>query len=435
MANLSRPSAAASPAAAVAAAPLPSSPDASLLGWWRDADRRARNAFVAASLGWMLDSFDVMLYAIVVAALIEDPALRLSFRMAGILNSVTLIAAAGGGIAFGAIADRIGRKRALIAAVLIYSVFTAACGFAQSALQLAIFRVCLGLGMGGEWATGVALVSETFPARHRGKALAFVQSAWAIGYGLAALVNLIVMPVWGWRGVFFVGVLPALLTVWIQQRVEEPQIWKESTSADRGRIGALFEGTAARTTIFLTLMNACTLFAWWGLNSWVPGYLRLPASRGGIGLSSSTMSIFVIAMQVGMWFGYVSFGFIADAIGRRRAYVLYVVVASGLLPLYGFLRQPALLLVLGPFVAFFGTGYYSGFGAVIAELYPTSVRATAAGVCYNTGRLASAVAPYTVASVAETRGFAAAFGVAGAAFLLAAVFWIGIPETRNAELK
>jgi MFS family permease len=130
----------------------------------------------------------------------------------------------------------------------------------------------------------------------------------------------------------------------------------------------------------------------------------------------------------------VSFGFIADAIGRKRAYVIFVLAAGLLLPLYGALRQPALLLLLGPFVAFFGTGYYSGFGAVIVELYPTSVRATAAGICYNTGRIASAVAPYVVGSLANSRGFAAAFTVAGAAFFLAAVAWIGIPETRNAEL-
>ena len=146
--------------------------------------------------------------------------------MAGILGSITLLAAAAGGIAFGVIADRLGRKRALMAAVLIYSIFTAACGFAQTAMQLAVFRVLLGIGMGGEWATGAALVSESFPARHRGKALAFVQSSWAIGYGLAALVNLIVMPIWGWRGVFFVGVLPALFTIWIRRKVEEPKIWR-----------------------------------------------------------------------------------------------------------------------------------------------------------------------------------------------------------------
>jgi len=405
-----------------------------LLTWWHEADARARHAFVAASLGWMLDSFDVMLYAIVLAALIRDPVLQLSFQTAGILGSITLISAAVGGIVFGVVADRIGRKRALMAAILIYSVFTAACGFAQSAMQLAVFRVLLGLGFGGEWATGVALVSESFPAKHRGKALAFVQSSWAIGYGLAALVNLIVMPIWGWRGVFFVGVLPALFTMWIRRKVEEPAIWRQTKASERGRIGILFAPGIARITVFVTLMNACTLFGWWGLNSWVPGYLALDPSRGGIGLSSSTMSLFVIFMQVGMWLGYVSFGFIADAIGRKRAYVLFVVAASVLLPLYGFLREPVILLALGPFVAFFGTGYYSGFGAVIAELYPTTVRATAAGVCYNTGRIASAAAPFVVGSLAASRGFFAAFAVAGAAFLLAAVMWIWIPETSNREL-
>jgi MFS family permease len=146
------------------------------------------------------------------------------------------------------------------------------------------------------------------------------------------------------------------------------------------------------------------------------------------------MSWFVIAMQVGMWFGYVSFGFIADAIGRKRTYVIYVLAAAVLLPMYGFLRVPVLLLLLGPFVAFFGTGYFSGLGALVAELYPTSVRATAAGFCYNVGRIASAAAPYTIGSVAATRGFGLAFTITGAAFLLAAVMWIWIPETRNKEL-
>jgi MFS family permease len=404
------------------------------LSWWTEADTRARHAFVAASLGWMLDSFDVMLYAIVLASLIQDPTLRLSFDTAGFLGSITLLSAAGGGIAFGVIADRLGRKQALMLAVLIYSVFTAACGFAQSAYQLGVFRVLLGIGMGGEWATGVALVSETFPARHRGKALAFVQSSWAIGYGLAALVNLIVMPLWGWRGVFFVGVLPALFTMWIRRNVEEPKMWKAADTAERGRFSTLFKPGIWRVTTAIALMNSCCLFAWWGLNAWVPAYLRLPAAQGGVGLSSSTMSLFVIAMQVGMWFGYITFGFMADTIGRKRTYVLYVLGAAILLPLYGVLRAPMALLVLGPFVAFFGTGYFSGLGAVVAELYPTAVRATAAGFCYNFGRIASAAAPYTIGSVAQTRGFGLAFTITGAAFLLAAVTWIWIPDTRNREL-
>ena len=406
-----------------------------LFAWWHAADLRARRAFFAASFGWMLDSFDVMLYAMVLASLIEDPVLHLSLSAAGILNSITLLSAAAGGVMFGVIADRLGRKRALMGAVLIYSLFTAACGFAQSAVQLAVFRVLLGIGMGGEWASGAALVSESFPAVHRGKALAFVQSSWAIGYGAAALVNLLVLPRWGWRGVFFVGVLPALFTIWVQRRVEEPRIWQAASRSDRGRLGALFAPGVARVTAVVTLMNACTLFGWWGLNGWVPAYLRLSPAQGGIGLTSSTMSLFVIAMQVGMWFGYVSFGFIADAIGRKRAYVAYVLIAAVLIPLYGVLRAPLLLLLLGPFVAFFGTGYYSGFGALTAEIYPTEIRATAQGFTYNVGRVASAAAPFTVGSLASTRGFGLAFAVTGAAFLFAAIAWIWIPETRAAELR
>jgi MFS family permease len=412
-------------------------PASGLLGWWRAADDRAHRAFVAAALGWTLDAFDVMLYAMVVAALVDDPRIRLSLRAAGALNSVTLLAAAAGGVAFGSLADRFGRKRALMASVLLYSVFTAACGFAQTALQLALFRVALGLGFGGEWASGAALVSESFPGEHRGKALGFMQSFWAIGYGAAALVNLLVAPRWGWRGVFFVGVLPALLTVWVQRYVEEPEIWRVRTAGGRsaGRFRDLFDGDRARLTIAITLMNACTLFAWWGLNSWVPAYLRLPPVQGGVGLASSTMSLFVIAMQIGMWCGYVSFGFIADAVGRRRAYVAYVLAASVLLPAYGMLRSPPVLLALGPFVAFFGTGYFSGFGALTAEIYPTAIRATAQGFTYNLGRIASAAAPYTVGSLAASRGFGAAFTVTGGAFLLAAVAWIWIPETRGTELR
>lgn len=422
----------ASPSAVAVSAPVVD--ETGMFAWWRAADGPARRAFVAASLGWMLDSFDVMLYSLVLASLIQDPTLQLSTAVAGQLGALTLLSAAAGGVVFGVLADRIGRKGALMAAVLIYSIFTAACGLVQNVAQLAICRILLGFGMGGEWATGVALVSETFPAKHRGKALAFVQSSWAIGYGLAAAVNLVVMPVWGWRGVFFVGVVPALFTIWIRRKVEEPELWRRTKHEARGRIGDLFTPGRAKVTTFIILMNACCLFGWWGLNLWVPAYLNLPVERGGIGLSSSAMSWFVIAMQVGMWFGYISFGYIADALGRKRAYVGFVLMASLLLPLYGNLREPVFLLFLGPAVAFFGTGYYSGFGAVIAELYPTSIRATAAGVGYNVGRIASAAAPFVVGSLAGTQGFGVAFAITGAAFFFAALAWIGIPNTGNREL-
>jgi MFS family permease len=409
---------------------------AGLLDWWRQAPVRARRALAAGFFGWMLDAFDVQIYALVLAALIVD--LHLARTTAGALGSATLVASAVGGVAFGFVADRYGRRPALMASVLIYSIFTGACGLARSVAQLVVFRVLLGLGMGGEWASGAALVSETWPAEHRGKALGFMQSAWAVGYGAAAFVTLIVLPVWGWRAVFFVGVLPALFTLWIQRRVEEPEIWRArraAAPAARGRFRDIFRGRLLPLTIAVTLMNACTMFAWWGFNLWVPAYLNLSSAQGGVGLSTRMMSAFIIIMQVGMWFGYVTFGFVSDAFGRKRTYVTYLIAAAALLGLYATTRHPLALVVLGPFVAFFGTGYFSGFGAVTAEIYPTDVRATAQGFTYNIGRLASAVAPFTVASLAQSHGFGVAFLVAALAFVLAAVFWIWIPETKGKTLE
>jgi MFS family permease len=408
------------------------SPDFS---WWRNAPQSAKKALFAASLGWMLDSFDVMLYSLVLASLMAE--LHLSKGAAGVLGSITLLAAAAGGLFFGIVADRFGRTRALMASVLIYAVFTAACGLAQNFVQLAVFRIVLGLGMGGEWASGASLVSETWPAEHRGKALGLMQSSWAIGYALAALVAAVVMPLAGWRAVFFVGILPAFFTLWIQRSVEEPEVWKNSrspASTTFGGFAEIFRGRLLPLTIVITLMNACCLFAWWGFNLWVPAYLSLPVSQGGIGLTPSRMSVVVIVMQAGMWLGYVTFGFISDAVGRKRTYITYLLVAAALLLLYGTTRIPLVLLILGPFVAFFGTGYYSGFAVVTAEIYNTRIRATAQGVTYNTGRIASAIAPFTVGSLAQRHGFGAAFGVGALSFLLAAFFWIWIPETKGAAL-
>src|SRR5665213_2976211 len=302
-------------------------------GWWRESSSTARRALVAASCGWMLDSFDVMLYALVVAALILD--LGISKREAGMLGAITLIAAAVGGLVFGVIADRFGRVKALIWSVLIYAVFTAACGLARTVVELAIFRVLLGFGMGGEWASGAALVAETWSDKHRGKAL-------------AALVAGLVLPWKGWRAVFFVGIVPALFTLLIRRGVEEPEVWKHAAAAPvraaKNGFRRIFQSDLRPITIAVTCMNACTLFAWWGFNLWVPAYLSLSRNRGGVGLSVHAMSVTVIVMQVGMWSGYVSFGFLSDYFGRKRCYIAYLFAAALLVFLYGHVRTPWLLL-------------------------------------------------------------------------------------------
>jgi MFS family permease len=404
-----------------------------VLCFWSEASPQARRALVAGALGWLLDAFDVMLYALVLTSVAKD--LGFSLGVGGQLGSLTLAASAVGGLVFGVVADRLGRVRALTLSILLYSIFTFACGLAQNVWQLAIFRLLLGLGMGGEWASGAVLVSETWPERHRGKALGLMQSCWAVGYGLAAIVSAVVLPRWGWRSVFFVGILPALFTLWIRRQVQEPELWRQTSGVRRPALSFLKSSVSPSLVLCLTLMNAATMFAWWGLNLWVPSYLSLPTEQGGIGLTTTTMAAFVVAMQVGMWFGYVTFGFVSDAFGRKPTYVTYLVVAAVLVWGYGATREPRLLLILGPFVAFFGTGYFSGFGAVAAEIFPTAVRATALGVTYNSGRLLSAVAPLVIGTLAQSRGFGLAFTVTSVAFLIAALFWLGIPETRGRQME
>lgn len=404
--------------------------------WWREGDAKARRSLVAASLGWMLDSFDVMLYALVVQGVMAD--LAIDAGMGGQLQSYTLFASAAGGLMFGVIADRFGRTRALILSVLMYSVFTAACGFARTAAELAVFRVFLGIGMGGEWASGAALVSETWPDRHRGKALAFVQSSWAIGYGLAVIVDFVVRSVLGfnWRVVFFVGVAPALFALWVRRKVEEPELWQQARRERHSRsLAPMFGGRMLVVTVALTLMNAGTMFAWWGFNTWVPSYLTAAREAGGVGLSEGIKASLILSSQVGMWFGYVTFGYVADAVGRRRTYVGYLLLAAVFVWAYTSTTNALVLLAIGPFTAFFATGHFSGFGAVSAELYPTSIRATAQGLTYNIGRVASAVAPWLVGGLADTAGYGSALSVTALAYLVSASFWLFIPETRGRTIS
>lgn len=402
--------------------------------WWRQGTTDGRRAVVAAGLGWMLDAFDVTLFALVLPALRKD--LGLSPAAGGALGSVALLAAAAGGVWFGWIADRFGRTRALMGSILLYSVFTAACGFASTFTQFVLFRIGLGLGMGGEWASGATLVSETWPAEHRGKALAFMQSAWAIGYALAAAVNYLVQPAFGWRAVFFVGILPAFLTIWVRRSVKEPDIWRHTVGqhGSRSTLSMLFSRDLAPLTIALTIMNACTLFGWWSFNLWLPSYLQEPPSRGGVGLQMLSSATTIFVMQVGMWLGYVTFGFISDRVGRKRTYIAYLLVAAVLLFVYVSVRAPLVLLALGPLVAFFATGYFSGFGAVTAEIFPTTIRGTAQGFTYNIGRIVSAGAPFAVGTLAQTHGFGTALSISSFAFVLAAITWKWIPETRGRAL-
>ena len=399
-----------------------------------------RRTLLAAALGWMLDAFDVMLYSLVVAFIMRD--LHMTKQGAGLLNSLTLLASGIGGILFGFIADRIGRTRALMLSILTYSVCSFASGLATSVLILAFIRFLLGLGMGGEWNTGATLVAETWPTELRARALAVVQSSWAVGFALAAVVAGIMLPQTGWRPVFFVGVLPALLTLWIQSRVPESELWRErshpassSHAQSQIRFAELFGPRYRRRTLTLLSMNTFGMFGWWGLFTWIPPYLSLPVEQGGRGFGAlSTTALLVFLNLAGMGPGYATYGWVADRLGRRPSFMLYTIAAAVLVPVYAAARQPAALLVLGAIVAFFGTGFFSGSGIIGSELFPTSVRARALGLTYNGARALSALAPVTIGRLGERYGLDSAFYVCGIAFLVSGLVAISVPETRGSDL-
>jgi MFS family permease len=402
-------------------------------GWPREVTAAERKSLFAGGLGWMLDAMDVMLYSLVLTYLIRE--FSMDTRTAGFLNSLTLVASAIGGFLFGVLADRFGRTRALMASILIYSAASAACGFSHSVPQLAVFRFVLGLGMGGEWTAGAALIAETWRAEHRGKALGLMQSSYAIGEAIAALVVLVVLPRLGWRAVFFVGVLPALLVMWIRTSVPEPAIWKaRSASPDRKSKTWPLPKAVLRAGSLAAAMNAFSLFGYWGLFTWIPAYLSLPVSQGGRGVGLVRTTSFFLVLCAGKWLGYVAFGFFADAFGRRKPYFAYLLIAAALVPLYGMTRGEFWLLALGPMVGFFGTGSFSGYAAITSEIFPSEIRAAAMGLSYNVGRVFSAIAPFAVGVLAIKYGIGPAFLLQAAAFLLAAMISLALPETVGQSL-
>ena len=421
--------------AAVAAASVP---------WYRTITREQWSVLAAAKAGWMLDAMDFMLYAMAIGQL--RTYFGFNDATAGLLGTITLVMSGAGGVIFGYLADRIGRTRALMGTIALFSIASLGAATSQSVVQLLMWRAILGIGMGGEWASGAVLISETWPAAHRNKAVSIMQSGWAIGYIAAALIAALILGAPGagndaWRWLFVVGVLPAFFTLWIRRHVREPETWKArggAASGVRNPFKVIFgRGMVGRTLLVIALGSAAQ-FAYWGIFFWLPAFLARPVAQGGAGMGVVGSLGWLIPVQIGAYFGYLTFGFIADRLGRRPTFILFMLAAALLVPIYGQMaRSPLVLLALGPVLGYFGHGYFSMFGSFLAELFPTAVRATGQGTSYNIGRMAGAVAPYTIGAVATLPGIGIglALGVTSAFFLLAAVLVFTLPDRSGEPLE
>ncbi|WAZ20341.1 MFS transporter [Streptomyces cinnabarinus] len=416
-------------------------PDDGALGWLRALGPRGRRAFAGAFGGYALDSYDYFTLPLSMVALAAY--FGLDSGQTGLFTTVTLVVSAVGGALAGVVADRIGRVKALMITVVTYAVFTVACGFAPNYETLLVFRALQGLGFGGEWAVGAILVAEYASAKHRGRTLGAIQSSWAVGWALAAIMYTLVFSLLdddlAWRVMFWTGALPALLVVWMRRRVHDaPQaVAVRERSAGKGSFAAIFKrGTAGspgllRTTVFAVLLSTGVQGGYYTLATWVPTYLK--TERGLSVVGTGGYLTFLIS---GAFLGYLTGGYLTDRLGRRRNIWLFALLSALCILAYANIPSGAntLLLVLGFPLGFCMSAIFSGFGSFLSELYPTAVRGTGQGFTYNTGRAVGAVFPTTVGFLADSWGVGGALVFGAIGYALAALALLGLPETRGKEL-
>jgi len=412
--------------------------DTSLLAFYRDMDIAERRTFWACAAGWALDGMDFMIYPLVIGTIIA--LWKVDAGMAGLAGTVTLLSSAIGGWLGGYLADRIGRVHTLQFTILWFSFFSLVCALVQNFDQLLLARAILGLGFGGEWAAGAVLMGEAIRPQYRGRAVGSVQSGWAVGWGLAVLAQAILFSALpaetAWRWMFAIGALPALLVFYLRRYVTEPEI-AAATRAKHAQSGAhpplweIFSGPVLKTTVLASLMATGCQGGYYAVTFWVPRFLT---TERKLSIVSSTG--YLAALIIGSFIGYLVGAWLADRIGRRNLFLTFSIGAIAVVLLYTQLPLTnEMLWVLGFPLGFFASGYFSGMGAFLTELYPTRLRGSGQGFCYNFGRGIGALFPYLVGALSTTTTLGnaiAIFAVAAYGVFFLAAF--ALPETRGRVL-
>ena len=404
--------------------------------WYRDINATERRTFWSCFGGWALDALDVQMFSLAIPALIA--AFHLDKSQAGLVGSITLVTSALGGWVAGALSDRWGRVRILQLTILWFSVFTFLCAFAQTATQLFILKGLQGLGFGGEWAAGAVLMAEMIRPEHRGKVMATVQSAWAVGWGGSVLIYtglFYCLPAdTAWRVMFGVGLLPALFLVYVRRAIPEPTL--RSASLRKGAensvgLFGIFSPSVLRLTLVGSLLGVGAHGGYHALMTWLPTFLKTERK-----LSVLSTGGYLAVIIIAFWCGCIASAQLIDRIGRRRNITLFAVCCVATVVCYIFLpltnRQ---MLAMGFPLGFFAAGIPASLGALFNELYPSGIRGTGVGFCYNFGRIASAAFPWLVGRMSESMPLGRAIGIdAALAYALVVFAVLALPETKGKRL-
>jgi MFS family permease len=416
-----------------------------LLNEYQRPTRQHFLVLLLAWAGWVFDFYDLILYTFLLIPIGTE--LHLTNVELSFVLGASLAATAFGGIVFGVVADRFGRKSALQWTILTYSIGTFLSGLSANLGMLIFFRIITGLGVGGEWATGQTYVCETFPPKVRGRYGAFMQTGAPIGIAVASVVGGFVTPLIGWRACFFVSILPALLVVLIRRKLPESDVWEqrrklittseasaETLKTERvSAISTLFSPTYRKYFILALVLAIFDMSAYWFTYSWLPGYLHQQRH-----FTMTKSAVWMLVTQTGGFIGYFTFGFVADRLGRRPAYSIYsIIMAAGLVMITilweSIVAYPSIILSC-MFLVGFGTGMFGGYGPLFSELFPTKIRSTAMGTAFNVARGIQFLTPVVIAVIAEQYGLSGGISLAALFALLTGAWIWTFPETKGQKL-
>ena len=382
--------------------------------WCTNADRDHKASLFAGTMGWGLDAFDNLIFSFTIYSLTKE--WSLTSTTTGMIASCTLLSSALGGILFGIFADKNGRTKALIYSVLVYAVFTGFCGLAPSVYYLLIARILVGLGLGGEWAVGTTLISESWPKEHRGKAMCIMQSGYAVGGMIAALISGPIIAAFSWRCLYFIGALPALLVFYIRRNVKEPEAWIENErkkSRDKNKaykkikenpLIAIFMPDVLKKTLVGSIFASLLMIVSSSLQTWTAVYLATPSVDGGAGMSTVGSSLMLFPQFLGSLPGYMIFGYFSDKIDRRKVFFIYLICAAIICPLLIWTARVSMpIYILTSFLyGSFAVGMFAGLGPFLSEIFSTKMRSTGVGFCFNCGKVVGALAVTVVGILSST---------------------------------